>query len=84
VIDSITTLDIPAKKLWELYGKHPKVSFINIHHALKDGDNFKGDSDYQHDIDVEIKVWFDEKAKKHFAQCVKNRWCGNHEIIEVF
>lgn len=76
VNDSITSLRIKPTDLHKIYKKYPKLSVINIHHSLKSGDAFKGDSEYHHDIDTEIKVWADQKTGKHYAQCIKNRWGG--------
>lgn len=80
VHDSVTALDISPKDLEILYKKYPKHSVINIHHSLKSGEAFKGDSGYHHDIDTEIKVWFDPITGKHYAKAIKNRWGGAETI----
>ncbi|MBS1629529.1 MAG: hypothetical protein JST27_05680 [Bacteroidetes bacterium] len=55
VIDSVSDRAIKRDKLRELFLHNPKICFICIFHATKEG-SARGGLDYSHDMDIIIKI----------------------------
>lgn len=55
VIDSVSDRAIKRDALRELFLRNPKVCFICIFHATKDG-SARGGLDYSHDMDIILKI----------------------------
>jgi predicted ATP-dependent serine protease len=55
VIDSVSDRAIKRDKLRELFLQNPKICFICIFHATKEG-SARGGLDYSHDMDIIIKI----------------------------
>jgi hypothetical protein len=72
-IDSVNSMKLEPEDLKQLKEKHPKVSFIYIFQATKDG-NFRGGQAYSHDVDVVIE------AKNGEASTEKSRFGGNGTV----
>ena len=54
-LDSVTKLGLQPEDLEALKAKHPGKSFIYIFQTTKQG-NFRGNNEFQHDVDVVIEV----------------------------
>ena len=67
VIDSVNHMSITPKELRKLRALHPTKAFICILQATKEG-NFKGSNEFEHDVDISIKI---ENRK---PQCKKSRY----------
>ena len=76
-IDSLTTLEIDAKRLKKLKESYPKSAFITISQSRKDG-KMKGDNEILHDADTVIGV------HKGIAITSKNRFNASDRQFEVF
>jgi len=72
-IDSVNSMKLEPEDLKQLKEEHPKVSFIYIFQATKDG-NFRGGQAYSHDVDVVIE------AKNGEASTEKSRFGGNGTV----
>jgi predicted ATP-dependent serine protease len=60
VIDSVTRLGLNAENLRRLKAMNPDTSFIYVFQVTKNG-QFRGENNFQHDVDVVIEV--PEKGK---------------------
>lgn len=66
-IDSVNHLQISVKQVEELRKKYPKITFVMIFQATKDG-QIKGPAEYEHNADIVLKV---EDQQAHI---IKNRF----------
>lgn len=67
-LDSFNSLNADWKDIRALWNKYPRLSWVYICHATKDGKSFKGVSDIRHDPDVVIEV------SQGIARTEKNRF----------
>jgi signal recognition particle GTPase len=72
-IDSVNHLQISAKEIEELRKKYPKIAFVMVFQATKQG-QIKGSTEYTHNADIVVKV---EKLQ---AYTEKNRYSTNKTL----
>jgi len=74
IIDSINSLQLFAEDLESLKKQYPKLSTVSLMIAYKDGNDYKGSSDFGHNAEAVFHV----SEGKWKAQ--KNRFGGDAEV----
>lgn len=84
-LDSVTKLGLSPKDLNDLKRRYPEKAFIFIFQTTKHG-NFKGNNEFQHDVDVVIEIPVKGKAVQYgrFNQGGSMNIFGEKEATESF